>query len=309
MIQGSSMAERRDPVKQAPPLDQQLLPLLLHDMSEAVVVLDHDQQVVEWNPAAEQLYGVPSTDAVGRQWSGIVTIHPADLADEVAFQAQLLGIGSWRGVQRHHVSNGRKLFVDVTISRLAAGDGRDSGLVLIVRTVQGSTAPGTAGSADRPGRAAPGYGCYPQSTGRTEPGHLSLEEHSITYMAPLEEALIVTGDELRLEQVLQNLIQNAVKYSPQGGAVTVHLERRGNNAIITVSDQGIGIPEREIANLFQRFYRVQSAAAQHNSGIGVGLYIVKEIVAAHDGTIDVTSIEAQGSSFRVLLPLVEAAVL
>ena len=129
-----------------------------------------------------------------------------------------------------------------------------------------------------------------------------LTKHSIDWNAP-SEALFVEGDELRLEQVVQNLLQNALKYSPLGGAVTLQVLRQGDMACLTVADQGIGIPEAALSQLFQRFYRADNADAQYISGMGIGLYVVKEIVELHGGTVAVESTEGSGSTFTVCLPL------
>jgi len=132
----------------------------------------------------------------------------------------------------------------------------------------------------------------------------SLDQHVVTLIEP-DEPLMIDGDELRLEQVVQNLLQNAVKYSPNGGAVTVRVEREGTIASIAVSDEGIGIPESALPNLFRRFYRAPNVNPLHISGTGIGLYVVREIVAHHGGAIEVTSTEGAGSTFRVTLPLKE----
>ncbi len=129
-----------------------------------------------------------------------------------------------------------------------------------------------------------------------------FDQHQITLILP-DNALIVEGDELRLEQVLQNLLQNAVKYSPQGGAVQLQVEQQGQRACVVVSDQGIGIPADAVSQLFHRFYRADNVQVQHISGMGVGLYVVKEIVDLHGGKIDVASTEGVGSTFTVCLPL------
>lgn len=130
----------------------------------------------------------------------------------------------------------------------------------------------------------------------------TTDRHSLVFSAT-DQPLMLLGDELRLEQVLQNLIQNAIKYSPTGGTVTVQLDRDGNNASVRVSDQGIGIPAAAQPQLFRRFYRAPNADAQHISGMGIGLYVVKEIVELHGGTVDVASQEGQGSTFTIRLPL------
>jgi signal transduction histidine kinase len=119
------------------------------------------------------------------------------------------------------------------------------------------------------------------------------------------DPLTVLGDDLRLEQVLQNLLQNAVKYSPGGGPIHLRVERRNEEAVISIADQGIGIPPAAQAQLFQRFYRADNVAAWQIGGLGIGLYLVKEIVAHHDGRIEVESQEGQGSRFTVYLPMAE----
>ncbi|HEU5103530.1 MAG TPA: PAS domain-containing sensor histidine kinase [Roseiflexaceae bacterium] len=126
--------------------------------------------------------------------------------------------------------------------------------------------------------------------------------HVITYVRPLSP-LIVDGDAARLEQALQNLIQNAVKYSPDGQSITVRVERCGETACVAVEDQGMGIPQAAMPHLFDRFYRAPNAESQLVAGLGIGLYVVKEIVTYHGGTIAVASQEGQGSTFTITLPL------
>jgi signal transduction histidine kinase len=133
-----------------------------------------------------------------------------------------------------------------------------------------------------------------------------LHQHTIAF-AGVGASLIVEGDELRLEQVLQNIIQNAIKYSPAGGAITVCVRAKNGHAYVSISDQGIGIPPESLHQLFQRFYRAENVEARHISGMGVGLYLVKEIVHLHGGTIEVSSTEGVGSTFTIRLPRYEGA--
>lgn len=128
-----------------------------------------------------------------------------------------------------------------------------------------------------------------------------LTAHTVECISP-DELILIEADELRLEQVLQNLISNAVKYSLSGGPVQVRVEQRGTMACIAVTDQGIGIPAEDIPQLFERFYRASNADDQHVSGMGIGLYIVKEIVSLHNGEVKVESNEGSGSTFTVCLP-------
>jgi PAS domain S-box-containing protein len=128
--------------------------------------------------------------------------------------------------------------------------------------------------------------------------------HTITYAGPTTP-LLIEGDELRLIQVLQNLVQNAIKYSPAGGAVQIKVERHDSTVRIAVSDTGMGIPQAEMAHLFQRFYRASNVNEKQISGLGIGLYIVKELVTLHLGTVDVVSEEGHGTTFIITLPLIE----
>lgn len=128
------------------------------------------------------------------------------------------------------------------------------------------------------------------------------EEHPLEITCAPEH-LLIDGDDLRLEQVLQNLIQNAIKYSPPDAPVAVRIERQGAYAAITVVDHGIGIPQAALAQLFQRFYRAPNVDERQISGMGIGLFVVKEIVMLHGGTVAVESVEGQGSTFTIRLPL------
>ncbi|OLE98077.1 MAG: hypothetical protein AUG75_00605 [Cyanobacteria bacterium 13_1_20CM_4_61_6] len=119
---------------------------------------------------------------------------------------------------------------------------------------------------------------------------------------------IVTGDRDRLVQVVSNLVNNAVKYSPEGGTVTISSRAEGGYALITVADTGLGIPPDEIVHVFERFRRVRSGAAQSIAGTGLGLTIVKQIVEMHGGKIWVESAVGHGSAFHFTIPLaLEAA--
>jgi signal transduction histidine kinase len=133
-----------------------------------------------------------------------------------------------------------------------------------------------------------------------------LSQHTVTYSDP-EVPLNISGDALRLEQVLQNLIQNAIKYSPAGGPVTVRVEQRDRMACVAVSDQGIGIPQDALPRLFQRFYRAANVDAGGIKGLGIGLYVVKEIVTLHGGAVTLDSVEGIGSTFTICLPLAHAS--
>jgi len=130
----------------------------------------------------------------------------------------------------------------------------------------------------------------------------TLVNHTLDCKLP-SGTLVIDGDEVRLEQVLQNLVTNAVKYSPHGGPIVIQAEQHDQQAHLLVTDVGIGIPLKDQPHLFQRFYRASNAETQFISGMGIGLSVVKEIVTLHGGTIAVDSGEGQGSTFVVCLPL------
>lgn len=117
-----------------------------------------------------------------------------------------------------------------------------------------------------------------------------------------EHALPAWVDRSRLEQVISSLLDNAKKYSPEGGPITVGMRRQGDNAQIYISDAGIGIPEQDLPHLFTPFFRASNASSQHFPGIGLGLYLCQSILQAHGGTITVTSQEGQGTTFLLSLP-------
>lgn len=132
----------------------------------------------------------------------------------------------------------------------------------------------------------------------------TLSRHQLVLRLP-NEAIWIEGDLLRLEQVFQNLIQNAIKYSPQGGIVEVSLQSQTGYAEICIKDQGIGIPSDSLPHLFMRFYRADNATSTQISGMGLGLFIVREIMHLHKGEVSVESVEGEGSSFHLKLPLLE----
>ena len=133
----------------------------------------------------------------------------------------------------------------------------------------------------------------------TERLRVSAEQHSISIQAP--GPLLIDGDAGRLEQVLTNLISNAVKYSPEGTEIAVSLEQHDGAAVVAVRDRGFGIPRERQDRIFQRFYR--ATTDERKSGLGLGLYVSKGIVEAHGGEISFESEEGKGSTFYVRLPL------
>ncbi len=128
------------------------------------------------------------------------------------------------------------------------------------------------------------------------------EVREVALVSELSPVALSAGDRDRLGQVLDNLIVNAIKFTPAGGTVRVRLRAEGGTAVLEVADTGRGIPEREQAHLFDRFYRAASATSGAVPGVGLGLAIVKAIAEAHGGRVTVRSTEGQGASFAVELP-------
>jgi signal transduction histidine kinase len=124
-------------------------------------------------------------------------------------------------------------------------------------------------------------------------------EHAIRLEAP-ETGILVSGDSDRLGQVLDNLLGNAIKYAPPGGDIVVRVEATGDQARLSVADQGPGIPADALPRLFERFYRGQHTAG--DPGLGLGLYISRMLVEAHGGAIRAASRPGAGSIFTVTLP-------
>ncbi|HEY0371123.1 MAG TPA: ATP-binding protein [Thermoanaerobaculia bacterium] len=117
----------------------------------------------------------------------------------------------------------------------------------------------------------------------------------------------VSGDRDRLEQVLGNLLENAAKYSPDGSDISVNVEDRGDQFVTAVCDRGIGIPADELGQVFERFHRGRQVSSTNYGGLGLGLYITKQIVERHGGAIWVDSKERAGTTFYFSLPVVNVA--
>ncbi|MEW9699372.1 ATP-binding protein [Paenibacillus sp. SI8] len=116
----------------------------------------------------------------------------------------------------------------------------------------------------------------------------------------------LTADEDLLSQVWINLIHNAIKFTPSGGTIGVHLTRNGKEAAIRISDNGVGITEEDQSQIFERFYKADKSRNRASGGSGLGLSIVKKIIEMHDGSISVTSQIGKGTTFTVLLPVSES---
>ncbi|KGR84875.1 ATP-binding protein [Lysinibacillus odysseyi] len=126
---------------------------------------------------------------------------------------------------------------------------------------------------------------------------------SLKFVSDLPEDTIISLDEDRIEQVLTNLIDNALRHTPEEGTVTVSLTNELSYAKISVSDTGIGIPSEDLPYVFERFYKADKARTRAKGGTGLGLAIARNIVEAHEGNIKVESVEKEGTTFTFYLPM------
>jgi heavy metal sensor kinase len=142
----------------------------------------------------------------------------------------------------------------------------------------------------------------------------ALLENVVDTMRPLADAkglnlqskangvIRINGDDARLRQVFYNLLDNAIKYTAQGGQIDICLEKKDRAAIVTLHDTGIGIPPEHLPRVFDRFYRVDPARSREQGGTGLGLSIAKTIIMAHGGKIELTSVPDHGTTCAVTLP-------
>ncbi|HEX7736557.1 MAG TPA: ATP-binding protein [Ktedonobacteraceae bacterium] len=138
-------------------------------------------------------------------------------------------------------------------------------------------------------------------TERVQLAQVSAEEHAITLDIQTQNSRII-ADKLRVSQVIGNILDNAIRFSPQGRQVAVVLKEQNNEYLVSITDQGIGVSPEYIDHIFERFYRVRNTASRQYSGIGLGLFVARAIVEAHGGHIWVESNEGLGSTFSFTLP-------
>jgi heavy metal sensor kinase len=133
--------------------------------------------------------------------------------------------------------------------------------------------------------------------------NLLAEDKGIAVEWGSKQRVLVQGDRARLKQVIVNLLDNAIKYTPGGGAIQLSVTRETGHAILDVTDNGIGIPADAVPHVFERFFRVDKARSRDEGGAGLGLSIVKSICTAHGAEVQAESTPGKGSHFRIRLPL------
>ena len=131
-------------------------------------------------------------------------------------------------------------------------------------------------------------------------------ENGIEMDCSASTPVMISGDLLKLQQVIYNVIDNAIKYTPRGGEVHTGVSKSGKMAVLRIADTGEGIPPEDLPHIFDRFYRVDKARSRETGGTGLGLSIVKQIVLLHGGTIVPESTVGQGTTFTIQLPIVGA---
>lgn len=141
----------------------------------------------------------------------------------------------------------------------------------------------------------------------TEQMRLLAVDKNISLRCEAASPIPILGDRSRVKQVVVNLLDNAIKYTPAGGSVKLSVRAENGAARLEVCDNGIGIPSQALPHVFERFYRVDKARSRPMGGVGLGLPIVRSICTAHGGEITVESTEGEGSRFRVALPLAKTA--
>ena len=134
---------------------------------------------------------------------------------------------------------------------------------------------------------------------------LIAEERGITLTYQAEEGCRILGSMDETRQIIYNLVDNAVKYNRDGGKVEIELKRQGEEVLLTVADEGVGIPEEELAKIFQRFYRVDKARSRAAGGTGLGLSIVRDTLEKRGGSISVANRPGGGAVFTVRWPQAE----
>jgi heavy metal sensor kinase len=132
---------------------------------------------------------------------------------------------------------------------------------------------------------------------------LLAEDKSISVACESSARVMIEGDRARLKQVVVNLLDNAIKYTPNGGRIKLEITQEDGNAVLDVADDGIGIPPEALPHVFKRFFRVDGSRSRDQGGAGLGLSIVKSICDAHGARVEVSSTPGQGSRFRIRQPL------
>ena len=129
------------------------------------------------------------------------------------------------------------------------------------------------------------------------------QDKGIKFTVDAQESLIVNGDKVKLRQLFINILENAIRYTPNDGNISVSAVKKDENALVAISDTGVGIPPEHLPHIFERFYRVDKARSRAEGGVGLGLAIAKYIAESHGGKIELESQVGKGTTFNITIPL------
>ena len=336
---------------------------IVQSLWDALIVTDLQYTILDWNAAAEALYGWKKEEVLGKDVRSVVsTVFPEDLREE--WVQQLRSRGYWQGELLQKRKDGTTAPILAAVSLVKDLEGNTIGIVAVNRDIterreleqrKDDFIDIASHELKTPLTAIKGMAQLLRKKlareGRDDLlAFLSLMEQQIKSMTRLTAELLdvarmqagqvdyaqvlvdvdalvyevvemvqqptsshtlclhgasrksVVGDPERLKQVLINLISNAIKYSPDADRVDIALSADDSRVVIAVQDDGVGIPQEDQDKIFDRFYRAHSSDERTVSGFGIGLYIVREIIIQHRGTITVESEEGKGSTFYIMLP-------
>jgi len=160
---------------------------------------------------------------------------------------------------------------------------------------------------DDPLKRAQPFGISESIKEAIDQSRLNAETRKVEIVYNNKDSAVINGDRDQVTMAIHNLIENAINYSPDSTRVAIGVNEVDGICEISISDQGIGIPEKDLERIFERFYRVDAARSRITGGTGLGLSIVKHVVTNHGGDISVWSVEGAGSTFTIRLPLVNGS--
>jgi two-component system, NtrC family, sensor histidine kinase KinB len=311
---------------------------VLAALAVGVVVIGGDGRVRDWNPAAAALLNRSPQDAIGRAFplelgpDGTPVEH--QLGDRwLELTTTALPNGGGRVVAIHDLTpqktldQQRSLFLATTTHEIKtpltvvsgfattllrrwdtiSADDRDTALSAIVRRSEALVRlidkllvgfRAEAGQLQLERRA---FELGPALASAAAGFEAVSEKHELQLVIP-DDLPMAIGDPWAIEQIVGELLENAIKYSPDGGPLRVEARASGPNLQVSVADSGIGLSERDAQNVFTRYYRVDVADKPNVSGVGLGLYIVRQLVEAQGGTVRATGRPGHGSKFEFTIP-------